>query len=316
MFRIPTIIKTSSGKLLAFCEGRKSLFDHGSIDLVMKTSADNGSSWTPLKVVWTNRPNTCGNPSPVVDKLSGDVIIMATLTNDKVFVLRSKDEGATWEKPIDVTNSVKEPNWKWYATGPVHALQLEQKDYKNRIVVPCNHTVMGINKHISHVIYSDDSGFTWRLGGSVSVENTDECTVAELSNSSLLLNMRNHDRTLPNRKISVSNDGGQSWTSPEFDSTLIEPMCQGALLNYSYMPNTLLFSNPMHKKARRNLTLSISYDQGKTWKKHISLFDKKSAYSDIVVLGNGDVLCLFETGRILPYSGIKSIIIPQKMIVN
>lgn len=93
MFRIPTIIKTSSGKLLAFCEGRKSLFDHGSIDLVMKTSKDNGSSWTPLKVVWTNRPNTCGNPSPVLDTISGDIIIVATLTNDKVFVLRSKDDG-------------------------------------------------------------------------------------------------------------------------------------------------------------------------------------------------------------------------------
>ena len=241
VFRIPALIVTKTGKVLAFCEGRKSLFDNGDIDLVMKTSTDNGKTWSSLKVIWNHGNNTCGNPAPVFDKVTGDVIITATLNNYKVFVLRSHNEGDKWETPLDITASVKPPDWKWYATGPVHAIQLEQSTFQNRLIVPCNHTVAGIDKHISHIIYSDDNGKTYQLGGSVSSVNTDECTVAELVNGNLLLNMRNSDRNLPNRKISISNDGGSSWTPPAYDSTLIEPICQGSLLRYSFSPDILLF---------------------------------------------------------------------------
>lgn len=316
VFRIPAVVVTKSGKVLAFCEGRKSLFDHGDIDLVMKTSTDNGKSWSSLKVIWDNENNTCGNPTPVFDKVTGDVMVVATLNNDKVFVLRSTDDGDNWATPVDITSTVKLPDWKWYATGPVHAIQLEQSAFKHRLVVPCNHTVAGIDKHVSHVIYSDDNGKTWKLGGSVSTENTDECTVAELANGNLLLNMRNADRELPNRKISRSNNGGSTWTIPTYDSTLIEPICQGSLLRYSFAPDLLLFTNPKHKRKRKNLTLSISKDSGKTWTKQITIYAKKSAYNDIVVLNNGDILCLFETGKLLPYSGIKSIIIKQTAIAE
>lgn len=309
VYRIPTIIKTASGKLLVFCEGRNSLLDKGDIDIVMKTSADNGNTWSSLKIIWDIGKNTCGNPAPVYDIVTGKIILTATLNNDKVYVLCSKDDGESWEPPMDMTSAVKPDNWKWYASGPVHAVQLEQTSFKNRIVVPCNHTITGINKHISHVIYSDDSGVTWKLGGSVPNEKTDECVVAELANGGLLLNMRNSDRTLPNRKKSISTDGGITWSYAVFDSTLIEPICQGSLLSYSSSPNILLFSNPLHKKKRKNLTLSISYDNGKTWAKQVNICHNKSAYSDMAVLKNGDVICLFETGNILPYGGITTKII-------
>jgi len=117
VFRIPAVIGTAGGKLLAFCEGRKNLFDNGDIDLVMKTSADNGKTWSKLKVIWDSGKNTCGNPSPVFDKITGDVILTATLNNDKVFVLRSGDQGITWDVPVEITASVKQADWKWYATG-------------------------------------------------------------------------------------------------------------------------------------------------------------------------------------------------------
>jgi len=316
VYRIPTVIVTKSGKVLAFCEGRKSLFDNGDIDLVMKTSTDRGKTWSSLKVIWDSGNNTCGNPAPVYDKVTGDVIIVATLNNDKVFVLRSTDEGDNWETPIDITASVKLSDWKWYATGPVHAIQLEQSAFQNRLVVPCNHTVAGVDKHVSHTIHSDDKGKTWKLGGSVSAVNTDECTVAELANGNLLLNMRNSDRDLPNRKISMSINGGATWSTPVYDSTLVEPVCQGSLLRYSFLPDILLFTNPKHKKKRKNLTLSISKDNGKTWTKQVTIYAKKSAYNDIVVLNNGDILCLFETGKILPYAGIYTTIIKQAVIAE
>jgi len=313
VYRIPTIIKTKSGKLLAFCEGRQSLFDHGNIDLVMKSSLDDGKTWSKLHVLWNEASNTCGNPSPVIDETTGDVIVLATLNNDKVFVLRSKNEGESWETPVDITSSIKENDWRWYATGPVHAIQLKSDTYKGRIVVPCNHTVDGNDSHFSHVIYSDDKGLTWKMGESITDKGTDECTVVELKDGSLMLNMRNRDRTLPCRKISKSSDGGKTWSTSSFDTTLIEPICEGALLRYEN--SAILFSNPSHKKKRKNLTLHISSDEGKTWSKNIIVHNGNAAYSDIVQLTNKSVFCIYETGIFLPYSGIVfKIILPNMFI--
>lgn len=313
VYRIPTIIKSKSGKLLAICEGRRNLFDGGNIDLVMKSSIDNGQTWSALKVIWNDGNNTCGNPTPLVDKATGNVIILGTLNNDKVFVLTSTNEGDTWEKPIDITNDVKSANWKWYATGPVHGIQIENNTFANRIIIPCNHTVKDSDKHISHIIYSDDA-VHWKLGGSVPASQTDECTVAELNNGNLMLNMRNNDKVLRNRKVSYSKDGGISWSDVQFDTSLIEPVCQAALLRYSMQPSILLFSNPKHKKLRKNLTLSISYDEGKTWSKQLSIHNKKSAYNDIVKLNDGRICCIYETGKLLPYAGIAIKFINSKEI--
>lgn len=316
VYRIPTIVCTPNGKLLAFCEGRQSLRDKGNIDLVLKTSSDSGRTWGSLKVLWNDGKHTCGNPTPVVDATSGEILLLATHDNERVFILRSKNEGESWSPPEDITVSLKDSMWKWYATGPVHAIQLQTGPNKDRLVIPCNHTGIDNPKHVSHVIYSDDHGKSWKTGGSVPDVNTDECTVAELSDGNLLLNIRSNDRTLPNRKQSFSHDGGLSWTAPEYDTTLIEPLCQGALLRYRYSPNILLFSNPNHTKRRKNLQIAISKDDAHSWKKTISVNTGKSAYSDMVKLPDNDLLILYETGKILPYSGIAYKIIPSKKITS
>jgi sialidase-1 len=304
VYRIPAMIMTKSGRLLAFCEGRKNLFDGGNIDLVMKSSDDNGNTWSKLKVIWNEGENTCGNPCPVLDITTGNIILTATLNNDKVFVLSSGDEGETWDIPRDITKEVKPDDWKWYASGPVHAIQLNDEKYKHRIVVPCNHTVKGSDRHLSHVIYSDDSGRSWHTGGSVSDDKTDECTVVELTDGSLLLNMRNNDRIASLRKVSFSKDGGLTWSAVACDSLLTEPVCQGALLRYTSEPPTLLFANPHHPSKRKNLTISMSYDDGISWTQQVVIHKGKSAYNDLAVLKNGNVICIYETGKLLPYSGI------------
>lgn len=316
LFRIPTIIKAKSGKLLAFCEGRKSIMDHGDIDLVMKSSDDEGQTWSKLTVVWNDAKNTCGNPCPVVEQLSGDIIVVGTLNNDKVFVLRSVDEGQSWETPLDITQAVKPQHWKWYASGPGHAIQMQHNSFQQRLVVPCNHTENDKKGHISHLIYSDDGGNTWLLGASVAQVDTDECTVVELSNGQLQLNMRNARKGEPYRKTSLSTDGGLHWSIPQLNYGLLEPTCQGALLRYALEPNLLLFVNPKHARKRKNLSLSISTDDGQTWNKHIVLWKRKSAYSDIVVLDNGDVLCIFEAGKLWPYGGIFSIVLTKSAMLE
>ncbi len=315
VYRIPALVSTAKGKLLAFCEGRNNLFDGGDIDIVMKTSTDSGKTWSALQVVWNDGNNTCGNPSPVVDAVTGDVLLVATFNNDKVVVLRSKNEGVTWEIPVDITTAVKPENWKWYATGPVHAIQMVNSSYKGRIVVPCNHTTVDNNKHVSHSIYSDDSGFTWQLGGSAPQEKTDECTVVELQDGRLLLNMRGTGKPIANRKRCYSTNGGLTWSEVEYDSTLIEPVCQGALLNYANA-GAILFSNPHHTKQRKNLSMHISYDNAGTWSKKLLIHKGKSAYNDLAILPNGNVLCIFETGKILPYSGIALVTIRKDRLVR
>ncbi len=312
MYRIPALVVAPNGNLLAFCEGRQSLRDHGNVDLVIKTSTDSGKTWSALQVLWNLGNNTCGNPCPVVNRLNGEIIVLATLNNDSVFMLRSADNGKTWQTPVNLTSAVKQADWDWYATGPVHAIQLSRSNYNNRLVVPCNHTVKNVGRHISHIIYSDDNGVTWHIGGSSGEEHTDECTVAELSNGQLLLNMRTRNRSLPNRRISYSSDGGLHWTAPVYDSTLVEPICQGTLLAHPSIPGLLLFTNPAHPKGRKNLTLRISYNNGTNWPVKLLVQAGPSAYSDLGITAKQQAVIIYETGWFWPYGGIafKQLVLP------
>ena len=52
-----------------------------------------------------------------------------------VWLTHSNDDGATWAEPIEITSSVKEPSWTWYATGPTHGIQLAN----GRLLIPCDH---------------------------------------------------------------------------------------------------------------------------------------------------------------------------------
>ncbi|MBN2311811.1 MAG: exo-alpha-sialidase, partial [Candidatus Hydrogenedentes bacterium] len=157
-YRIPAILVSKKGTILAFCEGRKnSGADHGDIDLVLKRSFDNGATWGPMQKVWDDGENTIGNPCPVVDQSTGTIWLPFCWNNDRVFVTRSDDDGATWAEPVEITDSVKPDSWGWYATGPVHGIQLAS----GRLLIPCDHRVKGVEINTSHVIYSDDHGATW-----------------------------------------------------------------------------------------------------------------------------------------------------------
>lgn len=322
-FRIPSIITTSKGIVLAFAEARKiNCGDAGDIDLVLKSSVNGGKTWSPLQVVWDDAENTCGNPVPVQDEKTGKIILLSTwnLGTDhekeiigftskdtrRVFMLSSADEGKSWTSPKDITTQTKKPDWTWYATGPCHGIQIKNGRYKGRIVVPVNHIEKNTNKDYSHIIYSDDSGASWHIGNSTPQDFTNESTVAEISKGRLMLNMRNYDRTVRYRQVTISKNGGQTWEDIAQDTTLIEPVCQASLLRYPSKGKKaiLLFSNPASKVSRTNLTLRLSKDDGKTWVKSQVLYAGPSAYSDITVLPDGNIGCYFEAGTQKPYEGI------------
>ena len=323
-FRIPAIVVTNRGTVLAFAEGRKNgSSDSGDIDLVMKRSEDGGNTWSELMVLRDDDTNVCGNPAPVVDELTGTIYLLSTwnLQTDlepqiiaqtstdtrRVFVSKSADDGKTWSDPMEITEAVKKENWTWVATGPCHGIQIKEGSNRNRLVIPCDHIEAGTKKYFSHIIYSDDHGKNWHLGGTTPQDMVNECSVAELPGGKLMLNMRNYDRSQKNRKVSISKDGGLSWGNIYDDTTLIEPICQASLLRYTRDKpgkELLLFLNPAHADERLNMTLRISDDHGVTWAYSKVLYPGASAYSDLCKLPSGNVGCLYEAGLKSPYEGI------------
>ena len=314
-YRIPAVVRTGKGTLLAFCEGRKNSFrDWGDIDLLVKRSRDDGRTWSPAITVADFGPDTIGNPAPVVDRRTktiwllltrnpGDVPekrILAGISGPTrtVWVTHSRDDGLTWAPPADITVAVKQPEWTWYATGPVNGIQLRT----GRLVIPCDHNRVDTTGRYSHVIYSDDSGKTWTLGGSAGPE-CNESTVVELSDGSLLLNMRSYSGK-NRRAVSISHDSGLTWSELLLDDALIEPVCQASLIAFGKdRPRLLLFSNPADTK-RVNMTVRLSRDQGKSWNVSKTVHAGPSAYSNLIELKGNNVGLLYERGDAERYERI------------
>jgi len=321
-FRIPALLTTPDNILLAFAEARRmNCGDAGDIDLVLKRSADGGKTWSAMQVVWSDSTNTCGNPVPILDRSNGRIVLVSTWNRGTdhekqimersskdgrhIYVLTSDDEGKSWSPAREITSSVKMDNWTWYATGPCHGLQIGSGMHKGRLVVPVNHVEAPANQNFSHIIYSDDHGATWKLGNNTPQDMVNETTVAEISGGRLMLNMRNANRTLRTRNYSISSDGGETWSDVKHDTTLVEPVCQGTLLNLVYDKKpVLLFANPAHQTKRENLTLRLSYDDGSSWAASKVIHPGPSAYSDIAPYKKKDVAILYESGKDKPYEGI------------
>lgn len=320
-FRIPSIIATPKGTLVAFAEGRHdAAADSGHIDLVARRSTDAGASWSALQVIGDNGPDAWVNPCAVVDRPTGTLWLLSTQNRgaDKekeitagasragitVWALRSEDDGVTWSKPMEITASVKKPEWTWYATGPGVGIQTRG----GRLVIPANHaTADGV--HRSHLFYSDDGGRTWALGA-IAAPGTNESQVVELADGRLLHNMRNHPPRSPAnfRNVGISADGGVTYAAPlREDPALIEPPAQASIIRYGAVTaggrNRLLFSNPAGARRER-MTVRVSYDEGETWPVSRVVHEGPAAYSSLVTLRDARIGLLYERGEKSAYERI------------
>lgn len=322
-YRIPALAVTTHGTVLAIAEGRKNGGgDSGDIDLVLKRSTDGGKTWSAQQTIWNDNANTCGNPCVVVDQQTGVIWLLTTwnLGSDheaqiiaqkskdtrRVYVCNSKDDGVTWSVPREITQDVKQKDWTWYATGPGSGIQIQNGPAKGRLVIPCDHIDAATKHYYSHIIYSDDHGQTWKLGGSTPQHKVNECEVVELSDGTLLLNMRNYDNARRARQTALSADGGLTWTNQQLDAHLIEPICQASIKRTADKAGkpVLIFSNPASPRGRVNMTLRASFDDGQTWPVARVLHPGPSAYSSLAILPDGRILCLYEAGEKNAYETI------------
>ena len=135
-YRIPTLVCSKRGTLLAFCEGRKtSSEDTGDIDLLLKRSFDNGKTWTEQLVVFEDGGDaevTIGNPVPIVENSSERIHLFFTRNYRQIFYTRSHDDGISWDKPKEFTHILKGFDYPrvLIATGPVHGIHMKSGRFR------------------------------------------------------------------------------------------------------------------------------------------------------------------------------------------
>lgn len=161
-------------------------------------------------------------------------------------------------------------------------------------------------------IYSDDHGETWHYGSSFGEEiHFNESRIVELDNGDVYMNAR---YTIPggtaHRATAISRDGGKSWTDEKIDTNFpLTNQCDGGL-NKITDPKTgktyLLYSKNESPEGRKNLTIRVSEDNGKTWPVTKVLDPGAVSYSDIAVLPDNTILILYETGKGKPVYCIRT----------
>jgi sialidase-1 len=339
VYRIPGIVVTRKGTVLAYAEARRNTGgDWDTIDLVMRRSTDGGSTFSAPRVVAhvagkVNRSPvamerkqgeptdvTYNNPVAIADR-NGTVHFLFCLEYMRVFYARSRGDGETFTPPVEITATFDafrpEYAWRVAATGPGHGIQLSN----GRLLVPVWLSLgTGGNGHhpsVTATVYSDDHGATWHRG-EIAVPSTsqfpdpNETTAAQLADGSVLLNVRTEARE--NRRTVVTSDGAAHWSPPRLQQDLPDPVCFASIVRLSLRKNRgknrLLFSNPENltradgretvSKDRKNLTIHLSYDEGETWPIKRAVEAGTAGYSDLAVLPDGTVLCLYETGGAQP----------------
>ncbi|MCK5000637.1 MAG: exo-alpha-sialidase, partial [Anaerohalosphaera sp.] len=311
-YRIPSMVVTNSGTILAACDARVERGGDApnNIDLHLRRSTDNGNTWTAIQTIadFPDQQAAC-DPSMVVDKTTGTIWCFydyAIPDPDSykgrqmyTHVIKSVDDGVTWSNPIDLTDTLKDPAWISVQIGPGNGIQTRDGD----LIVPC-YCLTSSSSRTCNLIRSTDHGQTWTLSNPAPGSGSENQAV-ELNDDSIMINIRQGG----SRGITTTPNKGQTWTARYNDTALIEPGCQASFIRYwstldGDEKDILLFSNPASTSSRVNMTVRISYDEGRTWPVSKVVYGGSSAYSSLTVLPDNTIACLYECGDTDLYEAI------------
>ncbi|MDC0248704.1 glycoside hydrolase [Flavobacteriaceae bacterium] len=291
-YRIPSLVTTTNGTLIAAIDERNNscgdLKWNRDINIVIRKSFDDGKTWTKIeKIIDYPLGKSASDPSMIVDKKTNEIFLFFNymdLDNAKdiyrFMVIKSSDQGENWSEPIEITNNIIKRGWEKDFMFITSGRGIQTKDGT------LLHCLVNLNKG-AHVFGSKDHGKSWFLIDTP-LNPGDESKIIELSNGNWLVNSRVNSND--SRYSHISKDNGQTWATYK-NKDLQDPGCNASLVKYDEL---LLFTNAFDSKYRKNLSLSISKDQGRTWAKNQTIYKGESAYSSMTKLKNGDIGVFFE----------------------
>ena len=291
-YRIPSLVTTTNGTLIAAIDERNNscgdLKWNRDINIVIRKSFDDGKTWTKIeKIVDYPLGRSASDPSMIVDKKTNEIFLFFNfmdLDNAKdiyrFMVIKSSDNGENWSEPIEITNNIIKKGWEKDFMFITSGRGIQTKDGT------LLHCLVNLNKG-THVFGSKNHGKSWFLTDTP-LSPGDESKIVELSNGNWLVNSRVNSND--SRYSHISKDNGQTWATYK-NKDLQDPGCNASLIKYDEF---LLFTNAFDSEYRKNLSLSISEDQGRTWAKNHTIYRGESAYSSMTKLKNGDIGVFFE----------------------
>lgn len=327
-YRIPGLATTNKGTLIGVYDVRRRSGGDlpGDIDVGMSRSVNGGRTWEPMRVIMDMgddpdfRYDGIGDPAVLVDRNTGAIWVAATWSHGnrswrgsgqgmkpeetgQLMLVRSDDDGATWSKPINITEQVKRPEWCFILQGPGKGITMRD----GTIVFAAQYQDPPEQRRLPHstIIYSRDHGKTWQVGTGA-FDDTTESQVVEVEPGVLMLNCRYNRKSV--RVVMTTRDMGKTWQKHETsERSLIEPgSCMASLIDVDNevgknVGNWLLFSNPDSSRGRHHLTVKASPDRGMTWpKEHRLLLDEgnSAGYSCMSMIDEKTVGILYEGSRV------------------
>ena len=306
-YRIPALLQTRKGTLLAIADARPDSSSDlpGRLWLVMRRSSDGGSTWSPARTLHKPASGGAGDASLLLEPGTGRVWCFfaygppgigfptakpGAVTGPETLqfhAMHSDDDGETWSAPVDLTPQVKDPAWQaMFATSGTHFATR-----RGRFLVPLVVRERREGPTTSRNAYSGDRGKTWKVGPAIG-PGTDESKAVELPDGTVMQNMRVAGGKT--RVIARSRDGGVTFDAVSPEAALPDPSCNAGIA--VLRKGVLVFTNAASPVKRENMTVRLSYDDGRTWPYSRVLYAGRAAYSTVIPINGRAIGVLYERG--------------------